>query len=79
MVGCMQVTLQFLSDRLRMMPLSMLQQLVPYLQLQLCEQHTLIFNRDDDATTFYVVLSGARRGVLWLLPVLPVISVRPRK
>lgn len=54
----MQVTLQFLSERLRMLPLQMLQQLVPSLQLQQCEQHSLIFNRDDDATTFYVVLSG---------------------
>ena len=46
-----------------MMPLSMLQKLVPSLQLQQCEQHSLIFSRDDDATTFYVVLSGACYGL----------------
>jgi hypothetical protein len=55
----MQVTLQYLSERLRMLPLPMLQLLVPYLGLQQHEQHTVVFNRGDEAGTFYIVLSGA--------------------
>lgn len=41
-----------------MLPLPLLMQLVPTLTLQQCEQHSLIYNRDEEATTLYVVLSG---------------------
>lgn len=54
----MQVVLQFLSERLRMLPISMLKLLCPAVQLQQREQHSVVYNCGEDSTHLYLVLSG---------------------
>ena len=50
--------LQFISERLRMLPLSMLKLLCPAVQLQQREQHGVVYNNGEDSTHLYLVLSG---------------------
>lgn len=58
MHACLQVVLQFLSERLRMLPIAMLKLLCPALQLQQREQHSVVYNCGEDSTHLYLVLSG---------------------
>jgi hypothetical protein len=66
-----QVTLQFLSEHLRLLPLSMVQLLSRYIELEQYEQHAVVYSRDEEALYYYVVLSGlslsmrSRSTTLW--------------
>ena len=67
--GCTQVTLQYLAEPMRQLPLALVEEACTGMHLEQYDQHNVVYAANDEPSHYYVCLAGA--SYFAALPLLP--------